>query len=302
MLSSCSQRVPGVRGHPTQSEQPATSTTGPAATSTTTTTTVAPEPGWSVVATEATGVAVDERSVTMADGSTITLLRFRAGQVHFDFHVGSLDPPTGSAVLAPDAQSSISTAEAPLLLAAFDGGFKVTADAGGTEVDGQVLVPLEAGLATFLVTTTGALSIGAWGAPGFVPAGAEVAAVRQNLPLLVSGGEAAPDAGQWTAWGATITHRSEVARSALAQDISGNIIFAASMATYPADLAQALTGAGAIDAMELDINPYWVQADVAATAGGPLQAAVPGQERPPTTYEHGWTRDFVTVLAGGPAN
>ena len=50
--------------------------------------------------------------------------------------------------------------------------------------------------------------------------------------------------------------------------------------------------------MELDINPEWVQADTSATPGAALFAAVPGQNRPADQYLGGWTRDFVTVLAG----
>jgi hypothetical protein len=50
--------------------------------------------------------------------------------------------------------------------------------------------------------------------------------------------------------------------------------------------------------MELDINPEWVQADTARSPGGPLSAAVPNQNRPADQYLSGWTRDYVTVLAG----
>lgn len=56
--------------------------------------------------------------------------------------------------------------------------------------------------------------------------------------------------------------------------------------------------------MELDINPEWVQLDVARRPGGPLAAEVPGQDRPADQYLAGWTRDFFTVLApsaGSPA-
>jgi hypothetical protein len=54
--------------------------------------------------------------------------------------------------------------------------------------------------------------------------------------------------------------------------------------------------AGAVTAMELDINPEWVQLDVASAPGGRLEAAIPGQVRPADQYLTGWTRDFITVL------
>ena len=81
-------------------------------------------------------------------------------------------------------------------------------------------------------------------------------------------------------------------------DARGNILYAGSMSALPSDLARALVSAGAVTAMELDINPEWVQADTAPSPGGPLSAAVPDQHRPADQYLSGWTRDYVTVLAG----
>jgi hypothetical protein len=88
-----------------------------------------------------------------------------------------------------------------------------------------------------------------------------------------------------------------VARSAIGQDASGDLMYGASMSAVPADLASALASHGARIAMELDINPEWVQLDVAHSPGGRLTAGVPGQYRSATQYLVGWTRDFVTVLA-----
>jgi len=88
-----------------------------------------------------------------------------------------------------------------------------------------------------------------------------------------------------------------VARSGLGQDAQGDILYAAGMSLVPADLAAALVEAGAVNAMELDINPNWVQADASPTAGTPLSTLIPGQNRTAGQYQAGWTRDFVTVLA-----
>jgi hypothetical protein len=91
-----------------------------------------------------------------------------------------------------------------------------------------------------------------------------------------------------------------VARSALGQDASGDLIYAASMSTTPADLAFVLAYAGAQTAMELDINPEWVQLDAASRPGGALRASIPGQNRPADQYLLGWARDFITVLGPPP--
>ena len=88
-----------------------------------------------------------------------------------------------------------------------------------------------------------------------------------------------------------------MARSALGENASGELMYAASMSASPAGLAVALVRSGARIGMELDINPEWVQLDTARAPGGPLTAAVPGQVRPASQYLAGWTRDFLTVLA-----
>ena len=92
--------------------------------------------------------------------------------------------------------------------------------------------------------------------------------------------------------------RRVVARSAVGEDAAGDLLFAGSMSASHQDLAQALAERGARIGMELDINPEWVQLDVAAKPGGPLTAKVPGQSRPADQYLWGWSRDFFAVLAG----
>jgi hypothetical protein len=127
--------------------------------------------------------------------------------------------------------------------------------------------------------------------------GEAVYSVRQNLPPLVVGGKPTAESAQWGQWGATLGHAEFVARSALGENAAGELMYAASMSATPADLAGALARDGARVAMELDINPEWVQLAVARSPGGPLSAGVPGQHRPATQYLAGWTRDFIAVLA-----
>ena len=120
-------------------------------------------------------------------------------------------------------------------------------------------------------------------------AGERVLSVRQNLSPLVSGGTLSPDIADLGAWGATIANATVVPRSSLGMDVQGNILYAAGMSALPVDLGQALITTGAVTAMELDINPEWVQLALAPNAGGPLVAGVPGQNRPADQYLAGWT-------------
>jgi hypothetical protein len=241
-------------------------------------------------------IAIDQQSFTGPAGGQVAVFRFRAGRVTFRLHDGSSDPPGGSGI--PGAGGIIAADEAPLLLAAFNGGFNSSTGVGGFEVSSQVLVPLVAGMASFLIDADGNARVGVWGTD--VPvAGEQVVSVRQNLPPLVSGGQPSGNIGDVSAWGATLGGGTTVARSALGQDAQGNILYAGGMSLQPSDLAAALVNSGAVTAMELDINPEWVQLDWAAAPGGPFTAGVPGQNRPADQYQEGWTRDFVTVLATG---
>ena len=237
------------------------STTVPA-TSTTTT----EQPGWTPVSTVGTAIAVDSRSVTEPTGHVVTIFRFRAGHTQFGLHVGGADPPRGSATVGANDGSSIGPTEAPTLLAAFNGGFKAGAGAGGFELSGQILVPLLAGYGSLVIDADGQAHVGIWG-QGLPAAGEQVASVRQNLPPLVTGGRPAQNIADIAAWGSTLGGGATVARSALAEDGAGNLLFAASMNVLPVDLADALISAGALTGMELDINPEWVQLATATTPG-----------------------------------
>ena len=280
-------------------------TAAPATTAVPTTTTVPPtttstteQPGWTVVSRSGGAIAVDSQTVTEPTGHTVTVFRFRAGQVHYGLHVGSSDPPTGTAVVSADSSSTIGPQETASLLAAFNGGFLSTTGSGGFELNGQVLLPLQAGEASLVIDTDGTGHVGVWG-QGVPAKGEQVASVRQNLPPLVVGGQPSPSITDVAAWGATLGGGSSVARSALGEDTQGDLLYAASMAALPSDLADALVSAGTSTAMELDINPEWVQLAVAPVPGGTLATGVPGQNRPADQYVVGWTRDFVTVLAAG---
>lgn len=253
--------------------------------------------GWAATARSAVPpagpVRVTFSRVRTADGSVITIATFR-GPVQYVLHNGSQDPGrlAGPVMAGP----KITGPGRARLLAAFNGGFKLDSLAGGYEQEGHVVRPLRPGLASLVIDRSGQASVGVWG-HGVPIAGEAVYSVRQNLWALVAGGRPTAESARWWRWGGTIGHAEYVARSALGENAAGDLIYAASMSTTPADLAEALARSGARTAMELDINPEWVQLDTARSAGGPLVAGVPGQHRPATQYLTGWTRDFIAVQA-----
>jgi hypothetical protein len=231
------------------------------------------------------------------DGSVITVATFH-GPLTYVLHDGSEDP--GAAAGRVRAGPLVRGSERRRLLAAFNGGFKLSAGVGGYEQEGHVASALRRGLASLVIDRSGRARIGVWG-DGVPAPGEAVYSVRQNLTPLVLNGRPTAAAADWGLWGATLGGGEYVARSALGQDASGDLIFAASMSTTPADLAFVLAYAGARIAMELDINPEWVQLDVAGRPGGSLRASVPGQYRPAGQYLTGWARDFIAVLGPPPA-
>src|ERR1700723_3580141 len=225
--------------------------------------------------------------VRTADGALVTVATF-LGPVRYVLHNGSADPGPAAAGLVR-AGSAVTGAERRQLLAAFNGGFKLSAGAGGYMQEGHVISSLRPGLASLVIDRSGRARIGVWGR-GLPAPGEAVYSVRQNLqPLLLNGRQTAA-AADWATWGATLGGGAHVARSAIGQDATGDLMYAASMSALPADLAAAMAAHGARVAMELDINPEWVQLDAARIPGGTLTAEIPGQYRPSDQYLAGWTR------------
>ena len=88
-----------------------------------------------------------------ADGTLVTLARF-TGPVRYRLHCGSVDP--GRAALpVVHAGPSIGHAEYRHLVAAFNGGFLLSAGAGGYEQEGHVISRLRPGLATLVIDRSG---------------------------------------------------------------------------------------------------------------------------------------------------
>ena len=251
---------------------------------------------WTIVSESHGVVLADRRSFREPDGNVVTIYRFRAGRTVFALHTGSEDPPGVAARVGPRAGPSISRAEAPHVIGAFNGGFKVASGSGGFEVTRRVFVKLLRGDASLVIDSNGAAHVGVWG-QDLPYLGERVTSVRQNLQPLIKSGRISPLIGDLAAWGVTLGGVPAVARSAVGQDRQGNLLCAGSMRALPSDLARTLLAAGAVRAMELDINPYWVQIDSTPHPGGPLVAGVPNQERPGNQFVLGWTRDFVVVLA-----
>ena len=204
---------------------------------------------------------------------------------------GRYEPPGGSA-----GQAQVPPQLRAGLLATFNSGFKLEDDGGGFVAFGHVYSPLRDGQATLIRYRDGSADVRTWtGGPDPGP-GVEFA--RQNLPLIVDGGQLNPSLGDGPQWGATLGNAVRVWRSGVGVDAHGNILYAAADQQTAASLARILQHAGAVRAMELDINSEWVTFNFYASAGaGGATKLLPGMTRDPTRYLTPDDRDFFGVYA-----
>jgi hypothetical protein len=244
--------------------------------------------------------AVNWRGSTAAwiarTGSGLTLMSFEQRQVQLRLHAGSADPGGSGWRYGP----AIAGPERGLLVAAFNGGFKLSTGAGGYESYGHVAAPLRSEVGSIVTYSDGTTDIGTWHHE--VPApGHTVVSVRQNLSPLIDNGKPASNVDCVQCWGATLRGVDDPARAALGITAHGRLIWAAGEHVTVSDLANALLEARVVRAVELDINPEWVAGYLYGHRGGhgalapvPLlsdQQGIPGQFLEP------WSRDFFAIIA-----
>jgi Phosphodiester glycosidase len=205
---------------------------------------------------------------------------------------GRLEP----SVSLPRGPMDVPPAERPRLLATFNSGFKLSDDHGGYVLGGRTYVPMQDGQATLVGYTDGSVNVIDWSYGSIAPAGVSFA--RQNLPLIVSQGQLTANDANDSEWGATIGNATLVWRSSIGVDRQGNLIYVAGEDQTVTSLAKALVRAGAVRAMELDINSYWVSFITYGASGAEQpRNLLPGMERSATRYLEPDDRDFFAVYA-----
>jgi hypothetical protein len=181
------------------------------------------------------------------------------------------------------------------LLATFNSGFKLEDDNGGFAAGGHVYAPLHDGMATLLRYRNGQPDVVDW--TGGPDPGPQVEFARQNLPLIISNGQLNPSINDGSQWGATLGNAVRVWRSGVGIDARGNLIYAAADNQTAASLAQILQRAGAVRAMELDINAEWVTFNFFGAFGANQPTKLlPDMTRDATRYLTPDDRDFFAVF------
>jgi type II secretory pathway pseudopilin PulG len=209
-------------------------------------------------------------------------------------HEGSTDP--GGRWPTPD---HITTALARTVAATIPGGFRTSTgpvgNRGGYYDDHRIAEPLRTGAASFVVRSDGSPYIGAWGRD--VRMSSSVRSVRQNLDLLVDGGQVDPtcSSGSTPVWGEGVGNQDFVPRTGIGQRADGSLVFVNSPVTSVCSLGRLLVQAGSVRAMELDINRDWTMGDYYTHTGGTVKAHVSrsGQYASADHYFSPQSRDFI---------
>ena len=217
--------------------------------------------------------------------------------VRFGLRPGAEDPGPGhwkaSTWIPPGTRKG--------LLATFNGGFKLDSAGGGFYLNGSHKGALVNGAASVVYYRNGTIKIGSWG--GELRMTPDVAGVRQNLKLLVDYGKvpATVDQNVNTKWGATLGGGYYVWRSGLGITRDGRVIFVYGPALNVRELASLLRRAGAMEALQLDINPEWMSYDYYKAAGHPgnptPHALLPTQQGSVYRYYQVYSRDFTAVYS-----
>ena len=188
-------------------------------------------------------------------------------------------------------------------LGGFNSGFRLDDSHGGFFLNGKTSRPLVTGLASIVVHSDGTVNVAQWGRDESMTA--NVVAVRQNLALLVDAGQVVSgvDDVKNRRWGHTVSNQLFVWRSGLGVDAQGNLIYAAGDGLSVRTLANLLQHAGAVRAMELDINYPWVSFNMFQhrTDGSidPRLATklLPKMKKPATRYLSPDDRDWIALIA-----
>jgi uncharacterized protein YigE (DUF2233 family) len=218
--------------------------------------------------------------------------------LHATLYSGSIIPGGGpfthTAPIQPDAATS--------LVAAFNAGFLMANANGGYYTDGRTEIPLVNGAASFVIYANGSATVGQWGRD--VTMTPDIVSVRQNLDLLVDGGQPVPglDANDITRWGFTLGNQVYVWRSGVGVTADGALVYVGGPSLNITSLANVLVAAGCVRAMELDINTDWVNLTTYDPPDG--QPAAPGDGTNLLSTMSGgtgryfqsyWERDFITM-------
>jgi hypothetical protein len=209
---------------------------------------------------------------------------------HLTYVPGLVEPPEiehrGPAEIPPSLRNRV--------VASFNGGFPLETSNAGLIYRGQIIAPMVNGIATVVEYKDGRVDIVKWES-GENPS-PRVWFAKQNLPPIIYEGQLNPNLSDGPEWGATVNNAIRVWRSGLGIDAHGNLIYTAANYQTVESLAEILKRAGAVRAIELDINEDWTSF-ITYRHPGAVEPSnlLPEMYRPAERYLTPDERDFFAV-------
>jgi hypothetical protein len=257
---------------------------------------------WSVYLTGPAGQPVVFRTFLgpdlQRDYAVSAVVAFDLTATRLHFVLGSQEPASPTKIDRP-GRIPLNELKSGFVLAAFNGGFKTRHGQFGAMVNGVLVLAPRSGFGTVAMYDDGRVAIGAWGTDVFYAKG--LRNWRQNGPLIVQNGQINPHTADTAPedWGYTVKGGTATWRSALGISADGRTLYfvAGPYLTLPV-LAQAAADTGAANAIQLDINGYWVLFDAIKLSGGAFQAEpLMDGMKIDDRYLHSFDRDFFYVTA-----
>ncbi len=211
------------------------------------------------------------------------------------YAVAGTEQPGGPIGNNGDGVISASDQASGKLVAAFNGGFQYKDGKFGMIVGHKTYVPLRVGLGTLIIEQDGTIKIETY--QGNLADIDGAVAVRQNGPSIVENGQVTDmtAGGGMSRWGLTVTNSMYTWRSGIGVTKDGDLLYAVGPSLNVDTLAAALQAAGAVDAMQLDINPYWVRFVTFQPQGGSsytYESLLKDMQNGGYSYLHGYNKDF----------
>ena len=167
-------------------------------------------------------------------------------------------------------------------------------------VNDYTYVPLLDGLGSLTIYKDGTLSIDRYSSKKLSPK--PVTSIRQNGPLILYKGDVTTDAvsGGYQVWGRTTTNSMYTWRSGVGLTKNGNLIYAVGPSLTAATLASALRAGGAVNAIQLDINSFWVRFSTFTPLGNATyssESILNTLTNGGKSYLSGYNKDFFYLTA-----
>ena len=204
---------------------------------------------------------------------------------------GLAEPPPPLSHRGP---AEVPEAKREHVVATFNGGFPLETSNAGLIYRGQAKEAMVNGIATVVEYRNGRVDVVPWNHGSGAPANVWFA--KQNLPPIIEGGQLSPKLSDGPEWGETVNNAVRVWRSGLGVDSHGNLLYAAADSQTVESLAKILQRAGAVRALELDINEDWTSfISYRHPGAGEPANLLPEMLRPPERYLTPDERDFFAV-------